>query len=152
MDDTSSLVEGYKNKSAEFERLRKSFVEELRPKFKEFFLPFLAKWDQVKFLRWTQYTPYYNDGDPCVFQVHDLYGYTDQDDPDAFDGTVYDWSSPRYLKPQFGDKAEEVLKDFGALTKEFSGVPEDVMQGLFGDHARVTVTREGLDVEEYEHD
>lgn len=152
MEDASSVLSELKVKGDEFAQLKASLVNQLRPKFKELFLPFLQKWDQVKFFRWTQYTPFYNDGDPCVFNVHDLYGYTDGDDPDASEGTVYGWSGTKYLEPQFGDKAGEVLSDFKALTKEFGNIPKDVMQDLFGDHAQITVTREGIDVAEYSHD
>jgi hypothetical protein len=29
---------------------------------------------------------------------------------------------------------------------------EDVMQAMFGDHVKVIATREGFDVEDYDHD
>ena len=41
----------------------------------EEFLPLLdavLKCDRVHSVRWSQYTPYFNDGDACVFGVNDF--------------------------------------------------------------------------------
>ena len=33
----------------------------------------LAAAPEIAALRWRQYTPYFNDGEPCTFSVNDLY-------------------------------------------------------------------------------
>ena len=37
----------------------------------EAFAPFFAANPNIDGIYWTQYTPYFNDGDPCEFSVHD---------------------------------------------------------------------------------
>lgn len=37
------------------------------------------------------------------------------------------------------------------LSEELSGL-EDALKTLFGDHVKVIVTKDGVEVEEYEHD
>ena len=39
---------------------------------KELFVEFFKQFPDVKALRWTQYTPQFNDGEPCVFNVNDI--------------------------------------------------------------------------------
>lgn len=33
----------------------------------------LFKFPGIKTVQWRQYTPYFNDGDPCEFAIHDIY-------------------------------------------------------------------------------
>lgn len=107
----------------------------LRDEFKVFFdaHPTVTK------VRWTQYTPYFNDGDECVFTVHadcELAFGDDDELQDAWDRKDRDAVAPIY-------KAARQLVD---------GVPDEVMEAVFGDHAEITATRDGFDVEEYQHD
>ena len=100
---------------------------------------------ELQGLRWKQYTPYFNDGEPCVFGVHDVYirlADTPEDAGDYEDG--YD--------DAYGSKnpvANSIHEWWGSLT---SGGGEEVFQAVFGDHVEVTATREQFDVEGYGHD
>jgi hypothetical protein len=82
---------------------------------------------EVEAVKWAQYTPYFNDGEPCEFTVHDpetkLVGDGDYD---------YDYGGP-------GQK----------LIDE---VPTEVMLAVFGDHTEIVATRQGFEVTEYDHD
>ncbi len=83
---------------------------------------------------WTQYTPYFNDGQPCVFSVHN-------DEPDVNGEDGYDIDEDNALVPA----QKEVVKFLQTFT-------DDDMETMFGDHCRVLVTRTGIDVDEYSHD
>lgn len=97
----------------------------------------------VKF-GWTQYTPYYNDGDECVFSANLDY--------------------PRFLLVGQGEDLydEEAWFSKDEVTDEsiawnniitfLSQFSDDDVKLLFGDHAEVVVTREGVEVSQYEHD
>lgn len=61
------------------------------------------------------------------------------------------------------DKYEELAKNFGNRLTEiqigvdnfhklFNEIGSDVMLSLFGDHVQVTVTKDGIEVDEYSHD
>lgn len=171
--------------------------------------------------RWTQYTPYFNDGDECTFRVNDYpcMKFIGMDDyADAYEAKnvvaessdtmavlyfregdsdkVYQISieairggfsvmttygrrgsnlqfSQKTEKPVAKEKAKEI---FESLVKEKVGkgykasagnpadeaeeaikamlveIDEDDMKELFGDHVQITATRDGFEVEEYEHD
>ena len=51
------------------EQFRKSATEKL----KEFFVKFWEENPAIRAVTWTQYAPYFNDGDACVFSVNDPY-------------------------------------------------------------------------------
>lgn len=123
-------------------------------------------------LAWKQYTPYFNDGDPCEFGVHGvafqfLDGFLptppDEDDLDNFyavEGawfTVYDmytYGPGGYTDRIFTEYGVDLEPYYKALA-DFEGqlgAFEYVLQDNFGDHAVVTATVHGFNVEGYEHD
>lgn len=67
-----------------------------------------------------------------------------------------------YLRKRYSDTlalGAERLRDIvqmlsagSELNGVLQGVPEDVIKGLFGDHVQVTITREGVEAEQYDHD
>lgn len=87
-----------------------------------------------KVLVWTQYTPYFNDGDACIFGVNDAYlqDASEDDDYSAYDG---EWKLPDDLK------------------EAWRSLPGDLMENAFGDHVKVWIKHGGaFDVSEYSHD
>lgn len=151
----------------------KSTVSQLSP------TEFLAEIDRalatpgVRGLVWEQYTPYFNDGDACEFSLSDvrviLTG--DGNDEDWYDqGREYStgWStwdlySGRAWPANDGSNWGEI--EWITLPDDISGRTvyelikslkfsawENVARANFGDHAQVTATAEGFNVEYYEHD
>lgn len=123
--------------------------------------------DLVSF-SWVQYTPYFNDGDECVFGVDDYSiglawrNMTDDEQDDADDNM---WEETFYRNAKYADPSVELpsylsqyedkrwLFEAGELASGLiSGVDEATMKDLFGDHVKVTVTRDGIDTEYYDHD
>jgi trehalose-6-phosphatase len=43
-------------------------------------------------------------------------------------------------------------KDYKEIQSMISGIDEDLMRAMFGDHSKVVVSTNGIEVEEYEHD
>jgi hypothetical protein len=138
----STVIEDIQRQTEQINRLKQDMVKDLRVRFKDIFVPFFEKWPEVKFFRWAQYTPYFNDGDECVFGVNDLFGYKEGDDEDD-EGSL----------SCYGDtKNPELESDFESLTKQFGGIEPSVLKDLFGDHAEIRVNRSGIEVTEYSHD
>jgi hypothetical protein len=52
--------------------LKRKFQEQAQGLFKEITKEFFEKNPGITGVVWTQYTPYFNDGDTCVFSVGDL--------------------------------------------------------------------------------
>lgn len=122
---------------------------------------------ELKGFRWTQYTPYFNDGNSCEFGVNDfellhpedqyneLSKYEEEerggyhDCLDIIKGRVnylLGWyrAPEGYTSPL--RKAYNSVKDF---LHEFD---ESDLEKMFGDHVEITVTPEGVEVDGYSHD
>lgn len=118
----------------------------------------------VEAVKWTQYTPYFNDGDACEFGLNDptvrLVG-DDEEAGDYGDGfrSVYDfWEYPNDGSYDYSKRTYIEFEgvDVPALYEKLSNFNtarfEAVAQANFGDHAEVTATKAGFNVEYYEHD
>lgn len=107
---------------------------------------------EVLAIRWHQYTPYFNDGEPCTFSVYDPLIRLEsvaEDEGDYEDG--YLWA----YEIEYGDKGtgspvKPLLKTF---EQALTGGSHDVeLRKHFGDPAEIVATREGFAVEYYDHD
>lgn len=116
---------------------------------------------------WHQYTPYFNDGDPCEFGVYTFWVRTTED----YDEELDDYELEVYGHPSLGGR-KMTRSDAGAwvqgpyegpdearydrvreLDRAIQGGEfEHVLLDSFGDHARITVRRDGVTVDYYEHD
>lgn len=100
---------------------------------------------------WTQYTPYFNDGDECTFTANDSYPsmtFLVNGREEKFD-TNYgdDYTENPVTTQEEVTTASEVLRTF------FKIFEDEDLKDAFGDHCEITVNRDGtIDVEEYEHD
>ncbi|MCA9313677.1 hypothetical protein KDA08_05205 [Candidatus Saccharibacteria bacterium] len=90
---------------------------------------------------WKQYTPHFNDGDPCVFTVHGIYLPTDDDDVAEIkqDGLM--------LAETYSLGLDHKLDNIIYLAENF-------LQELYGDGVFVMVYADDREtvVEEVEHD
>lgn len=142
---------------AESERRGKEARQVLATLFRDFF----AANPAVKSIRWQQYTPYYNDGDPCEFRVHSsmfaidgLSQATMRDADEIGDGVAYfDSWSLSYTGEKHGDPvATAHAKPCEKLQEDIKAL-ESWLRDALGDHVQVTVGPAlVMDITEYEHD
>ncbi|MFE8916857.1 hypothetical protein [Streptomyces globisporus] len=154
-------------------RVEQKPIEELAPLFQA-----LVDDPTIVEFGWTQYTPYFNDGDTCEFGVGGLWVRTTAEGEDAVDEYGNEFSpysgnlDVEYSHPSLG----EVEKDWDREAHKYinhyyvgpdedrynrcqdlngalqSGAFETVLLDTFGDHAMVTVRKAGIEVEFYSHD
>jgi len=114
----------------------------------------------VHAVRWTQYTPSWNDGEPCEFSVHEIMvRFTPLEDEsdergDYEDGFIDSWSmSYAWERDEISELTDETYEALKKALKDWDVLYSDeVCKQNFGDHARVTATIEGFSVDYYEHD
>lgn len=124
-----------------------------REAFGHVFKDFLAKHPAVKAIYWTQYTPYFNDGDECMFSINEI-DFLDVDPTECDDiADVHDWQW-RYDHAAMSYKDDPYNIASSARSLETFMVENDtVLQEIFGDHVSVLITSSGeAIVNEYEHD
>lgn len=143
--------------------LRVKFQETAQALFKETTKQFFDNNPGVTAILWTQYTPYFNDGDTCEFRVNDVYftnanseqmdevsGWGEYGGEDDAVWSETAWGFKYHKDRHFEGIKVEDANQFSDLIG--SGDMEDVMKEMFGDHVRVVATREGFDVQEYDHE
>lgn len=113
---------------------------------------------------WTQYTPYFNDGEPCTFSVNEFFlsRVPDEEDwePERWDGDVspsdmYGEADREVTKTNFRGEpytytqrgrpeVEGAPKDqVQALARAWAELPEDMLLRAFDDHVQVVVYPDG---------
>lgn len=137
-------IESLMNKKKD---LNKAMLEHGKAALKEEFKNFFAAHPECKALRWTQYTPYFNDGEPCTFSRGEFTANMQDTAEDAGDdGDGFDYLYGDEFKK--GGKYEAASKAIAAL----EDIDADIYKMVFDDHVQVTATKDGFEVEEYSHD
>lgn len=171
-----SLFEQFANKINDFNSKINALKEERSSLFQKeinvIFENFFKENPEVRAIRWTQYTPYFNDGDECIFGVNQptffvgLEKDIDYDELEELEEVVFkpgDWIYEKaktetndswYL--QTIEKYEKQRKGLGESCKSLARLLEEngeVMEQVFGNHVEITVVP-GKDpiVEDYDHE
>lgn len=170
--ECNALINDMKN------NLNKLIKEELSNVMKDFF----QENPEIQCICWTQYTPHFNDGEPCEFNVHDPFFIVDGFDADDLQ-SPYEYESEDYSTvisnpgKYFMERAEEFEKSknkndkycydqvqsfnnqrkgLAEACEEFStfiSQNEDAFQSMFGDGVAVyLIPNKEAIVEEYDHD
>lgn len=128
----------------------------------------------IQAVRWNQYTPYFNDGDACTFGIYGSevkvagvqpsaeYGDTDEEttflttydlyEYDPSKGNDYD-SRRVFTTIGAGYPSRMIFDALEAFERVLeSGEHFVILNEKFGDPAQVTATKDGFEVEYYEHD
>lgn len=136
----------------------------------------------ITFVRWTQYTPYFNDGDPCEFGVnadftlgwpggiedalweigyrfnefrpYSYYGRSEAETARLNEEYKREHEAARQELVDAGITQEfiETVRQVCKPVQDFLNANEEMLKMAFGDHAEITVTPEGIEVDDYEHD
>lgn len=135
---------------AQINAAQANFEKEFPGLVKDFF----AAVPQIKSVSWTQYSPYFNDGDACTFSVHDVYFATDDnedwedyreiDNTNVFSGCIYDVRKQKFLtKEQI-----EICEKLDAMI----ACNEDFMESMYGDGVMVILRPSGIETQNHDHD
>lgn len=157
-------LEALKEKKKEIAKLKAEAQQMASDAFDDFCKEIFEKHPKVESFGWSQYTPYFNDGDTCTFSANTDYisiNGEHVDDSNWVNKTnVTNWGTwNRELKVYEGrtevpnlDYNEDLSKASDEIVEFLSNFDNDFYITRFGDHAQITVTPDGVDVDEYEHD
>lgn len=157
---SAEAVAKFNESSVEIDALRKEFdekkrlmVAQFRTDFSNISKAFFEAVPRIKSLTWTQYTPYFMDGDVCEFSVNGVEFATDENEDiesyREFDNEDGNFSAELYsLKKLVTSKEFHLCEKMAAIISD----NEELMEDLFGDHVIVVLREIGIVVEEYEHD
>lgn len=178
--DVYDMMNDIEKQRAELEAIQEKFLEQNQETFKELVKKFFELAPEVKLVGWSQYTPYFNDGETCEFGVNEVYFVLEDVDLDEV-SSAYELEEYKHVPiPYRPASYEDTLKEYKAYAEGKSGWAveraeaiqeiskecfdvcvqldnlisknEDLMLATFGDHAEIYMTREEIIVEESHHD
>ena len=149
---------------SEYERLMKETRNVLQEHMKGIFKSFFEAHPLVKTIHWRQYTPHFNDGDDCVFDVHEpwftMTEYTDlterehvygEGDEGLIETRIWNDKSGNYEMNQELDP--QLVKDMNVLATLIQcEANEAVFLAMFDNHVWVKAHKDGFDIDDYDHD
>jgi hypothetical protein len=153
-----------REKQEEIKKLKKEMLEASNKIFTDLTKTIFEDHPKVKSFGWNQFTPYFNDGETCEFSANvDYIQINDEpvDESDWINETkITNWGTFNREKRQYEGRTEvpnfnydpELVKACDEIREFLRNFDNDFFMSQFGDHAEVTITAEGVSVDEYEHD
>ncbi len=151
-------------KNSEVYKLKAEILNISSDIFEDFYKYIFDKYPTLESFRWTQYTPYFNDGETCLFSVNtDYISVNDEwvDDAKwASEVNVINWGNWNRELRVYEGRVEEPNPNYDPVLTEASNeivnfldhFDNDFYLSKFGDHASITVSRGGVDISDYDHD
>lgn len=138
---------------AELNKQRNELVEKV---FKEEIFSLINKYEIVNTISWTQYTPSFNDGDPCIFSRNGCnINYDEKGELNGIDvepfarKEIYVDQNGKYVlvsNPEYREDCFNFMEELNLLLDCFS---DDDFELMFGDGSSVIITKTDITVEEY---
>jgi len=153
-----------REKQEEIKKLKEEMLEASNKIFTDLTKTIFKEHPKLESFGWSQYTPYFNDGETCTFSANIDYIYINgqpADEADWINETkITNYGTWNREKRQYEGRTEVANLDYdpelAKITDEvkdfLSNFDEDFFLSQFGDHAEITITAEGVSVDECEHD
>lgn len=158
---SSSFTSLTKETRANLQAQIATFQQECQDLLRKTFLAFFEACPSVKAIYWNQYTPSFNDGDPCLFCVGEA-TFFNSNDKDALEAAL----GKGDLEDFFTEDGEPVIamqrwetgfdnffpykecKELDSFLR--SAEMKDAMESTFGNDVSVVATKDGFSIEEYD--
>lgn len=139
---------------------REKLEAEAQDNMKSYLGTFMEANPKIKAIKWTQYTPSFNDGDPCYFSIHGTFVALEGDTAESTYETIEVDDVEMPARELYGIKRDdevaaligkEAAKELAELEDFLNAKGNRAMfEAAFGDPSEVTVTKAGISVTETE--
>jgi hypothetical protein len=153
-----------RTKNSEIRDLKNDVFNLSKDVFDDWCKTVFDKYPKVESFGWNQYTPYFMDGETCVFSANTDYISINGDyvDDSEWMGktVVTNWGTYNRETKVYDGKVEipnekhdsELESASEDIRKFLQTFDDDFYIRKFGDHSEITVTKEGVEVDDYDHD
>jgi hypothetical protein len=157
-------LELLKEKQSQISNLKNDVIELSSGIFEEFYKYIFEKYPTLESFGWTQYTPYFNDGDVTIFSANTDYLNINGEYVDGSNWSqktkVLNWGTWNKDTKKYEGRVEEDNVDYDPILTEASNEIVNFLEQFdndfylikFGDHAEITVNKNGVDISDYDHD
>lgn len=158
MSEFKEMEKAIQEKTEELNKFVEKQYDEIRVKFIEVLSAIFLEYPKLISFSWIQGTPSWCDGEPCSFNV---YMVDEELEYEGFDSEVHesyvddghvitDW------KTRTKRKAEPIEIEYNEMREIIEdlieSIPESVLETLYGDGTKVTITREGIETDDHDMD
>ena len=128
--NNNELLDNFRELNKQIEAAKKEMRDKSQGLVEALVKQFLDACPEVTGIHWSQYTPYFNDGDSCEFSVNEICFHILNEDEDEDDIEAYD-STPIYTQADL-DKAIEKL----AIAESYQKDPEAYRQSYLKEYRK----------------
>lgn len=142
----------------QLQQLKEQYMKEGKEIFKSIFKDFITTHPDISELRWKQYTPYFNDGDPCEFRLTDLainfnydalpfYIREDSlpDSPEAYEDIKDDYDGGMSYYSLIDGEFKNNFREL----ESYMHKNMTILESIFGNDVQIVVTKDGIDISDY---
>ena len=145
----------FKEAITEFASIKKELTEKLTSRLNDEFKRCFEEYPELTLIKWSQFTPYFNDGDTCEFNINSFTVSNAKNSELVNTWGEYDISKgpepeDLILIEYLRNSKYELIKEIEDFAQSELG--EGIFKSVFGDHVIVTVTKDNITSEEYEHE
>lgn len=166
----SAATKKYQEAKTKMEEAKKQIEKIAKDAFRDMTTEFFENNPEIVSFGWTQYTPFWNDGDTCTFSANTEYPivtFTAKDGKTLrYDENMGELTAPgtavrdeeedvEYSEDDgidMGPYEREINKHSKAVSNFLSNFGDDDLLTMFDDHMEITVTRKKIQTKEYEHE
>lgn len=153
-----------REKQEEIKKLKKEMLEASNKIFTDLTKTIFEDHPKVKSFGWNQYTPYFNDGETCTFSANIDYIHINGSPVDESnwisETTITNYGTWNREKREYEGRTEvpnldydpELVSASDEIREFLRNFDEDFFLSQFGDHAEITITPEGVSIDECEHE
>lgn len=158
-----SIEKAVTEKKAELDALMAEFRDKMKVEFTNITKAFFEE-TGIAMICWTQYTPFFNDGEECTFSINEITflrnmpAEEDLDegisayDLDGYDGYVDMHEPGSWYFKNYTDRTPDPLQPICSRMAALIHSNEGLMKDLFEDHVSVFITAEKSWTTDYNHE
>jgi hypothetical protein len=157
-------LELVRQKNSQISKLKKELLDISTDIFDDFRNYIFDKYSKLESFGWNQYTPYFNDGETCVFYANTDYIKINDEWVDncnwSSEVNIINWGTWNSETKSYVGRVDEPNPDYDV---ELSNACSEIIEFLnnfdndfyldkFGDHAEITVTKNKIDISDCDHE
>lgn len=112
------ITERFKTYKAQLQAAKQQLINDCRPLIEQSVQQLFDAAPEIESVAWAQYTPHFNDGEPCTFSRHDVYFTLFDDNPDEEGSYLYDTADLQRAQAALND-ARKYASDPAAWAADF---------------------------------
>jgi len=138
---TNPVLQEIKEFQEKWEQEKEILAKKFKENFQKFFQEIFETHPKLKAFKFTAYTPYFCDGDPCEYEIHDVYDVLWDNNEDFIDKYELE-----------GEEEKEVDEILEKINEIIFAIDQEFYKISFGDHVEIIVYPNKIKTSGYDHD